>query len=172
MASDLGAILATNQIECIYGAGNQGLMGALADSVLEHGGRVKGVIPKFMHDEGWGHDHLTDLFIVETMHHRKMLMASLSDAVIALPGGCGTLEELLEIITWKQLGLYGNPIVIVNTEGYYNDLIAMLNKAIDENFMRPQHSFMWEVVDSVDEVLSAIRRSEKWNDKPLDLAVI
>jgi uncharacterized protein (TIGR00730 family) len=172
MARDLGVILAKNEVECIYGAGNQGLMGELADSVLKYGGRVKGVIPQFMHDEGWGHDSLTDLHIVESMHQRKMLMASLSGAAIALPGGCGTLEELLEIITWKQLGLYKNPIVIVNVNGYYNDLIAMLNKAIDENFMRPQHLAMWVVVESVDEVLPAIRQSAEWSDRPLDLAVI
>ena len=112
-------------------------MRSVADAVLENGGEVTGVIPRFMVEQGWHHTGLTRLVEVESMHERKQLMADLSDAVIALPGGCGTLEELLEVITWKQLGLYLNPIVILNTNGFFDPLLDQLKRAIDENFMRP-----------------------------------
>ena len=114
-AKQLGKLIARNNLRCIYGAGNQGLMGTIADSVLDAGGKVTGIIPRFMYEEGWHYERLQDIEITNSMHERKARMASLSDAVIALPGGCGTLEELLEIITWKQLGLYLNPIVILDT---------------------------------------------------------
>ena len=114
-AGRLGKLLAERRIRLVNGAGSIGLMRSVADAVLENGGEVTGVIPRFMVEQGWHHTGLTRLVEVESMHERKQLMADLSDAVIALPGGCGTLEELLEVITWKQLGLYLNPIVILNT---------------------------------------------------------
>ena len=135
-ARQLGQLLAKRRIRLINGAGSIGLMRSVADAVLENGGEVTGVIPKFMVEQGWHHTGLSKLVEVESMHERKQLMADLSDAVIALPGGCGTLEELLEIITWKQLGLYLNPIVILNTNGFFDPLLDMLTRAIDENFMR------------------------------------
>ena len=113
-ATDLGRLLADYHIRLVNGAGSIGLMRSVADAVLENGGEVTGVIPRFMVEQGWHHTGLTELVEVESMHERKQLMADMSDAVIALPGGCGTLEELLEIITWKQLGLYLNPIVILD----------------------------------------------------------
>ena len=113
-ARELGALLGQRQIRLINGAGNMGLMSAVSDAALRAGGEVTGVIPHFMVEQGWHHTGLTQLVEVESMHQRKKTMADLSDAVIALPGGCGTLEELLEIITWKQLGLYLNPIVILS----------------------------------------------------------
>ena len=130
-ARQLGQLLAKRRIRLINGAGSIGLMRSLADAVLENGGEVTGVIPKFMVEQGWHHTGLSKLVEVESMHERKQLMADLSDAVIALPGGCGTLEELLEIITWKQLGLYLNPIVILNTNGFFDPLLDMLTRAID-----------------------------------------
>lgn len=144
-ARQLGQLLAKRRIRLINGAGSIGLMRSVADAVLENGGEVTGVIPKFMVEQGWHHTGLSKLVEVESMHERKQLMADLSDAVIALPGGCGTLEELLEIITWKQLGLYLNPIVILNTNGFFDPLLDMLTRAIDENFMRRQHGEIWHV---------------------------
>lgn len=119
----LGRQLAEAHIRIVNGAGNIGLMGAVSDAALEAGGEVTGVIPRFMVEQGWNHTGLTETIVVNDMHERKRTMARLSDAVIALPGGYGTLEELLEIITWKQLGLYLNPIVILNTNGYYDPLL-------------------------------------------------
>ena len=127
-AEDLGRLLAKNEINLINGAGCLGLMKAVADATLEDGGTVTGVIPHFMVEQGWHHKGLTKLIETENMHERKQLMADLSDGVIALPGGCGTLEELLEIITWKQLALYLKPIVILNIDGFFNPLLEMLDK--------------------------------------------
>lgn len=155
-ARKLGKILAENNLELVYGGGSVGLMGVLADSVLENGGRVTGVIPRFMVEVEWQHNGLTDLILTETMHERKEKMAELADAVVALPGGCGTLEELLEIITWKQLGIHSLPIVIVNVNGYYNNLLAQFQQAADELFMRPEHLQMWNVANSAEEVLESI----------------
>ena len=132
-AETLGRLLADHHIRLINGAGSIGLMRSVADAVLANGGEVTGVIPHFMVEQNWHHTGLTELVEVESMHERKQKMADLSDAVIALPGGCGTLEELLEIITWKQLGLYLNPIVILNVNGFFDPLLEMLEKAIDEN---------------------------------------
>ena len=144
-AETLGRLLAEHRIRLINGAGSIGLMCSVADAVLKNGGEVTGVIPRFMVEQNWHHTGLTELIEVESMHERKQKMANLSDGIIALPGGCGTLEELLEIITWKQLGLYLNPIIILNTNGFFDPLLEMLEKAIDENFMRRQHGDIWKV---------------------------
>ncbi len=154
----LGELLAKNNITCINGGGGLGLMGAVIDSVLQHNGRVKGVIPKFMIDSGWGHPNLTQQIVTASMHERKQKMADLSNAVIALPGGVGTLEELLEIITWKQLGLYNHPIVILNTNNYFDTLFAMFNKMIEQNFMHERYRDMWRVVDTPEEAIAEIRK--------------
>ena len=116
-ARRLGMLLAQKEIRIINGAGSMGLMATVSDAALDAGGKVTGVIPSFMVEQGWHHQQLSELRITDTMHERKQLMADLSEGVVALPGGCGTLEELLEIITWKQLGLYIHPIVILNTNG-------------------------------------------------------
>ena len=159
-AKRLGSLLAENNMQLVYGGGSVGLMGILADSVLDKGGKVTGIIPKFMVEAEWQHDGLTKLILTETMHERKEKMAAMSNAVVALPGGCGTLEELLEVITWKQLGIYRNPIIIVNVDGYYNHLLAQFQQAADELFMRPQHLDMWTVAETADEVLEAIKNSK------------
>jgi TIGR00730 family protein len=162
-AEELGKLLAENNIRLINGAGGIGLMGAISDSVLSNGGKVTGVIPQFMIEHEWGHTGLTELLVVDNMHQRKQKMADLSDAIIALPGGCGTLEELLEIITWKQLGLYLKPIVILNTNNFYNPLIEMLKRAVDENFMRSQHTGIWKVVSTPQEAINAINNTPLWD---------
>ena len=154
----LGELLATNNFTCINGGGNLGLMGAVINSVLQHNGRVKGVIPKFMVDSGWGHPTLPEQIVTASMHERKQKMADLSKAVIALPGGVGTLEELLEIITWKQLGLYSHPIVILNTNNYYSSLLAMFDNMIEQNFMHERYRDMWIVVDTPEDAIAAISK--------------
>lgn len=162
-ARQLGRLLAEHRIRLVNGAGNMGLMSSVADAVLDNGGEVTGVIPKFMVEQGWHHTGLTELIEVGSMHERKQLMADLSNAVIALPGGCGTLEELLEIITWKQLGLYLNPIVILNTNGFFDSLLAMLERAISENFMRQQHGNIWDVAATPEEAIDLIYTAPVWD---------
>jgi uncharacterized protein (TIGR00730 family) len=159
----LGKILANANLSVVYGGGSRGLMGQLADSTLAAGGKVTGIIPRFMCDVEWNHTSLTELILVDTMHERKEKMALMADAVVALPGGCGTLEELLEIITWKRLGIFTKPIIIVNLEGYFDALISMLDRAVDEHFMRNEHRQMWKIVESPEEVLGAIQNSVSWD---------
>ena len=162
-ARELGTLLGQQHIRLINGAGNMGLMSAVSDAVLAAGGEVTGVIPRFMVEQGWHHTGLTRLVEVESMHERKKMMADLSDAVIALPGGCGTLEELLEIITWKQLGLYLNPVVILNVKGYFDPLLAMLQRAVEENFMRTQHGSIWHVAKTVREAVELVHTVPLWD---------
>ena len=162
-AEELGSLLAEHHIRLINGAGSIGLMCAVADAVLKNGGEVTGVIPRFMVEQDWHHTGLTELIEVESMHERKQKMANLSDGIVALPGGCGTLEELLEIITWKQLGLYLNPIVILNVNGFFDPLLEMLGKAIDENFMRQQHGDIWKVAQTPEEALRLLYETPVWD---------
>ena len=162
-AETLGRLLAEHRIRLINGAGSIGLMCSVADAVLKNGGEVTGVIPRFMVEQNWHHTGLTELIEVESMHERKQKMANLSDGIIALPGGCGTLEELLEIITWKQLGLYLNPIIILNTNGFFDPLLEMLEKAIDENFMRRQHGDIWKVAQTPEEAVRLLYETPVWD---------
>ena len=149
-AHELGTLLGQAGIRVINGAGNRGLMAAISDAALAAGGEVTGV-------------GLTELIEVEDMHQRKETMARLSDAVIALPGGCGTLEELMEIITWKQLGLYLNPIVILNTNGYYDLLSAFFRQAIEEHFMGPRHLELWCMAHTPQEAVGLIHTTPLWD---------
>jgi uncharacterized protein (TIGR00730 family) len=144
-ARELGNLLAQGGWRCVNGGGAVGLMGAVTDGTLDAGGEVTGVIPKFMVDNGWCYDRLMDVVVTADMHQRKQMMSNMADAVIALPGGVGTLEELLETLTWRQLGLVKVPIIILNTLGYYDPLLAMLRHAIDEGFMKPSHGQLWQV---------------------------
>ena len=144
-ARELGNLLAQGGWRCVNGGGAVGLMGAVTDGTLDAGGEVTGVIPKFMVDNGWCYDRLMDVIVTADMHQRKQMMSNMADAVIALPGGVGTLEELLETLTWRQLGLVKVPIIILNTLGYYDPLLAMLRHAIDEGFMKPSHGQLWQV---------------------------
>lgn len=171
-AETLGRLLADHHIRLINGAGSIGLMRSVADAVLANGGEVTGVIPHFMVEQGWQHKGLTEMIEVENMHQRKQKMADLSDAIIALPGGCGTLEELLEIITWKQLGLYLNPIIILNTNGYFDPLLAMLQRAVDENFMREQHGAIWHVASTPQEAIDLIHTTPIWDSSIRKFAAI
>ncbi len=162
-AEKLGSLLAKQHIRLINGAGSIGLMRSVADAVLENGGEVTGVIPHFMVEQNWHHTGLTELIEVTSMHERKQKMANLSGGIIALPGGCGTLEELLEIITWKQLGLYLNPIIILNVNGFFDPLLEMLERAIEENFMRRQHGDIWKVARTPEEAVELLQTTPVWD---------
>jgi uncharacterized protein (TIGR00730 family) len=155
-ASVLGKLMAQNGLNLINGAGSTGLMRICADAVMANGGEATGVIPQFMVDRGWNHEKMSKLIVTPDIHQRKQTMAKLSDGCIALPGGCGTMEELLEIITWKQLGLYDKPIVILNIDGYYTPIVEMLNKAVKEQFMKEEHAMLWTVADTPEEAVKAL----------------
>lgn len=163
VAHKLGALLAREGITLVTGGGSIGLMRAVEDGALENSGKAIGVIPQFMVEQGWHHTGLSELRITPDMHTRKQTMAQLSDAVIALPGGCGTMEELCEIITWKQLGLYLNPIVILNINGYYDALIEQLGHAIEEHFMGEIHGNIWSVATSPEEAIEQIYNTPVWD---------
>jgi uncharacterized protein (TIGR00730 family) len=155
-AEKLGKLLAELSITCVNGGGINGLMAAVTDAVLENGGNVCGVAPRFMLDKGWINPSIREIIITPDMHNRKQTMADKSDAYIALPGGVGTLEELLEIITWKQLELHSKPIVILNTAGYYDYLLAMLDKAERENFIHSKLSKAYQVAATPEEAIDLI----------------
>jgi len=163
-ARRLGEILAANGIVTVYGGGAIGSMGRLAEGVLARGGKIIGVIPQFMRELEWDHKGLTELQVVENMRERKHRMLTDSDAAVALPGGSGTLEELLEAISLKRLSIYLNPIVIVNVRGFFDPLLALLRRCIDERFMDERHAAMWQVADSPEDVLTAIRSAAVWTD--------
>jgi uncharacterized protein (TIGR00730 family) len=171
-AHRLGAVLAGAGIGIVYGGGAAGSMGALADGALERGGRVVGILPRFMADLEWGHHGLTELELVEDLRVRKHLMLTRSDAAIALPGGSGTLEELLEAITLKRLGLYLNPIVLVNTRGFFAPLLALLESAVTERFMDRRHLDMWQVVAEPEEVPGALERAPAWAAEARSFAAV
>jgi uncharacterized protein (TIGR00730 family) len=155
-AKDTGRLIAEKGFTCINGAGKTGLMAHVTDAVLENGGQVIGVIPQFMVDNRWHHPDLTECIVTPDLHTRKQLMAQRADACIALPGGVGTLEELLEIITWKQLGLHAKPIVILNTNAYFDPLLHMLAKAEAEHFMHHSHAPLWTVAATPAEAINQV----------------
>lgn len=171
-ARRLGEVLAGAGITIVYGGGAVGSMGALADGALAAGGRVIGILPRFMAELEWGHAGLTELQLVEDLRARKHAMLTLSQAAIALPGGSGTLEELLEAITLKRLGLYLNPIVLVNTRGFFTPLLEVLHRAVDEHFMDPRHLRMWQVVDTPEAVPEALRNAPAWSPDSRSFAAV
>jgi len=161
-ARRLGLLIAGRSWSIVYGGGGDGSMGALAEGALAGGGRITGVIPHFMKELEWAHGGLSELRVVDDMRTRKHVMLTGSDAVVALPGGSGTLEELFEAITLKRLGIYLKPIVIVNMVGFFDPLLAQLARCVSERFMGAQHAAMWDAVASVDEVIPAILASPAW----------
>lgn len=154
-AATLGRLLAAHGVGVVYGGASIGLMGALADACLAAGGEVIGVIPRHLAVREVAHEGLQDLRVVETMHERKALMAGLSEAFIVLPGGFGTLEEMFEVITWRQLGLHDRPVTIINTGGYFDPLLAFLDRAVEEGFLRGAHRDLLDVV--VDPAAAVVR---------------
>ncbi len=164
-AAEVGELIAHSGCRLVNGAGNMGLMRTCADAVLNNGGEAVGVIPQFMIDLDWHYADMSDLIVTHDMHDRKKKLAEMSDGCIALPGGCGTLEELMEIITWKQLGLYTKPVVILNIDGYYDSLLAMLQKAADEHFMRPEHLQLWTVATTPKEAVEQVLNTPEWDKR-------
>lgn len=171
-AAELGVLFARAKMDVIYGGGGIGLMGVLADSVLENGGRITGVIPSFMNDEGWGHPHVKEMIVTTDMGERKRNMFASADAVVALPGGIGTLEELTEAITLRQLGLFKGPVVILNTLNFYNSLIDFLEHMISGHFLRYEHKGIWEIATTPEEVIIALTKNKSWIDDPRRIAKI
>jgi len=162
-ARRLGELLAAAGHDIVYGGSRIGSMGALADGALARGGRVVGVLPQFLKDLEVSHDGLSELHVVEDMRARKHLMLSRSAAVVALPGGCGTFEELLEAITLKRLGIFLGPIVLVNTRDYFAPLLELFAAAVRERFMDERHLAMWQVVATPEEVLAALANAPAWS---------
>ena len=171
-ATALGRALAGAGCTIVYGGGAVGLMGSLANGAIAAGGHVIGIIPRFMTEVEWQHPGLASLEVVEDMRERKHRLLTGSDAVVALPGGSGTLEELFEALTLKRLGLYFNPIVLVNTLRFYDPLQKFLVQMIEQRFMNPQHLEMWSLVDSPTDVLTAIRDAPRWRDDARSYAVV
>jgi uncharacterized protein (TIGR00730 family) len=172
-ARALGAALAQAGWTLVYGGGSQGSMGAVADGALDQGGEVVGILPRFMADLEWGHSKLTRLELVEDMRERKHRLLQDSDAVVALPGGCGTLEELFEAITLKRLGLYRAPIVLLDTRDYWAPLVRFMDEqVIGERFMNPGHREMWTRVADVAAVLPTIIATPLWREDARDYAIV
>jgi uncharacterized protein (TIGR00730 family) len=171
-AAELGSLFAASGMNVIYGGGGIGLMGVLADAVIDNGGSITGVIPSFMNDEGWGHPHVNDMIVTPDMGDRKKKMFARSDAVVALPGGIGTLEELTEAITLKQLGLFKGPVVILNTLDFYKSLIGFLEHMVAGKFLRREHKGMWVIANTPQEVLNALSNDIGWIDDPRKIAKI
>lgn len=167
-----GEILAGAGYEIVYGGGAVGSMGALADGALAHGGRVIGIMPQFMKDLEWDHPRISELQLVEDMRERKHQMLTGSSGLIALPGGSGTLEELLEAITLKRLGIYLNPILVVNTNRMFDSLINLFDRIITEKFMDERHSEMWTIISSPDEILDALKTAPDWSPDSREFAAV
>ena len=157
-ARDLGAQLARRGWTAVYGGGHVGMMGALADSTLAAGGKVIGVIPEHLMRSEVAHQGLSELLVVDSMHTRKRLMAGRSDAFVVLPGGYGTLEEMFEMVTWRQLALHAKPVGLLDVDGYFGHLLAFLRHAADEAFVRPQHRGLLRVEASVEPLLDRLAR--------------
>jgi len=156
-ARRLGTMLAENGIRLVFGGGHIGLMGVTADAAIAAGGEVVGIIPDFLQDLELGHNGCSELIVTDSMHSRKQKMAELADGFAILPGGLGTLDEAFEIITWKQLRLHDKPIVAVNVDGYWTPLRAMVDQLTEHRYMRPEQQNLFRLVESVDDVLPALR---------------
>lgn len=162
-ARKVGRLLAQAGITLVNGAGNMGLMQASTDGCIEAGGKAIGIIPTFMVKEGWCHQGMTEIIETADMHVRQQKMSEMGDAAIVLPGGCGTLAELFELVTWKQLGLYLKPIVILNTNGYYDALLAQMERSADECFMRKEHLQIWRVAQTAEEAVQLATSTPLWD---------
>jgi uncharacterized protein (TIGR00730 family) len=166
-ARELGKLLLRQEIGLVYGGASRGIMGAIADTVLEGGGNVTGIIPRALRGKEIAHEGLTELRVVDSMHERKSLMVELSDAFIAMPGGFGTLEEIIEVITWGQLGFHDKPCGLLNVAGYFDHLLAFLDHSTAQGFLHPQHRSMLLVANTPTELLEQFENYvppsvEKW----------
>ncbi|RKQ14983.1 TIGR00730 family Rossman fold protein [Lysinibacillus endophyticus] len=157
-AKELGAQLASASIGIVYGGSNVGLMGAVADAALANNGKVIGIMPEHLQKREIAHLHLTEIHFVDSMHVRKKKMIDLSDAFIALPGGCGTLDEYFEVFTWAQIGLHNNPVILYNINGFYDALILHFNKMIEEGFIREEQRDILQVATSAEDILEKLKK--------------
>jgi uncharacterized protein (TIGR00730 family) len=171
-AFELGRLLAAGGVTVVYGGGGIGSMGRLADGVHMGGGVIVGVMPLFMKDLEWDHPGVKSIRWTRDMAERKAGLLEGTDAVVALPGGCGTFEELLEVISLKRLGIYVNPIIIVNQESFYDPLIALFNRSVKERFMDERHLNLFSVVENVSDVLHAVRTAHPWGPDARQYAVL
>lgn len=157
----LGRLMALSGRTVLTGGGNTGLMASVEDGVLDNGGTVIGVIPKFMVENGWMHGGLSKVIETDDMHERKQKLADMADAIVTLPGGTGTMEELLEVITWKTLGLCSKPLIILNTDGYYDKLLDFFDNAVKLNFMKEEYKSVWRVVNTPEEAMEIIDEEDR-----------
>jgi uncharacterized protein (TIGR00730 family) len=171
-ASEFGMLLSRAGIEVVFGGGGIGLMGKLADTIIENNGTITGVIPSFMKDQGWDHSDVNEMIITSDMGERKRQMFAMADAVVALPGGVGTLEELTEAITLKQLGLFSGPIIILNTLDFYKSLIEFFEHMVSEYFLRSEHKAIWEIAATPGDVMTILTKKETWLSDPIRIAKI
>ncbi len=171
-AEELGRILAREGIEILFGGGDFGLMDHLYKGTVENHGMITGIIPEFMVEAGWAHKELTDLVVVKDMHERKYKLIRETDGIIALPGGPGTLEELSEAITSKQLGLITVPIVLVNIDDYFEPLLRFFEKMEKHNFIRPDHRKMWSVIPHVSSIVQTLHNAPGWDANAIGMAKI
>jgi uncharacterized protein (TIGR00730 family) len=171
-ASELGLLLSRAGTEVVFGGGGIGLMGKLADTIIENKGTITGVIPSFMKDQGWDHSDVNEMIITSDMGERKRQMFAMADAIVALPGGVGTLEELTEAITLKQLGLFRGPVIILNTLNFYKSLIEFFEHMVSENFLRYEHKAIWEIADTPEEVMTILTKNDSWLFDPISIAKI
>lgn len=165
-AKEMGRILAENKIRLVYGGGKAGLMGIIADSVMDNGGEVTGIIPSHIADREIQHKSLTELHVVESMHVRKQMMVDHSDAFLVLPGGIGTLDETCEIMTWRQLGIHDKPIIIGNIKGYWTPFMKAIDNIVAEGFMREGDKKITIIVDDVKDVLPALQNAPEESFDP------
>jgi uncharacterized protein (TIGR00730 family) len=170
-AEELGKHLSKDSISVYYGGGRLGLMGKLADTMIQHNGTITGVIPAFMVEQGWNHPDVKQV-VVPDMHERKKYLTKIADAIIALPGGMGTMEELLEVITLKQLGKVLAPIIIINTSGYFNTLLRFFDQMIEQGFMREEHRSIWSVISDPEDVFESINNAPRWDGTIIKIAQV
>lgn len=155
-ATELGKGLAERDISLVFGGGNVGLMGCIANTVMQNGGTVRGIIPRFLEEKEIAHFGITELLIVETMHERKMKLAEWADAFIVLPGGFGTLDELIEVITWRQLGHHNKPILLFNIGNFWDPLIQFFDTLATHNLVKPNHHKLYQVCNTVEDIYEVV----------------
>lgn len=170
-ALELGELLSHHKISVYYGGGALGLMGRLADSMIKEGGTITGIIPGFMLDQGWGHPDIEHI-VVQDLSERKKKLAGNSDAIIAMPGGVGTMEELLEMITLKQLGQILLPIIIININAFFDPLLKLFDQMVEQHFIREIHKNLWTVIQKPADVLEAVRNAPKWDGSAIKYAPV
>jgi uncharacterized protein (TIGR00730 family) len=168
----LAKIIVKNNIEVVFGGGSVGLMGKLADTIIQEKGKIIGIMPKFMQEVEWAHKGVTEFHYTDTLYERKKLLLENIDALVTLAGGSGTLDELLDAITLKRLGQFTKPIIILNTNEFYNPLKQMLEKFIQEGFMSKRHEEIWTFVNEPDQVMNAIYDAPQWDRNAIHFATV